>query len=79
MLSAQHRQDVTKSCAARDGDGMKTLVEVTEEEKHTVPGSDSKIVRLTSTSDLKGRLQPVRREIVETKSIGMDSEETTVR
>ncbi len=54
----------------------KALVQVTEEEKHIVPGGDSKIVRLTSTSDLNGRFQPVRREIVETKSIGMDTEET---
>jgi hypothetical protein len=60
----------------RDVNRIKKLVDVTEEEKHTVPGGDSKIVRLFSTSDLNGRLQPVRREIVETKSLGMDTEET---
>ena len=67
---------VTTRTFARDGNGMKRLAEVTEEEKHIVPGGDSKIVRLTSTSDLNGRRQPVRREIVETKSTGMDTEET---
>ena len=67
---------ITTRTFARDGNGMKRLAEVTEEEKHIVPGGDSKIVRLTSTSDLNGRFQPVRREIVETKSIGMDTEET---
>jgi hypothetical protein len=68
---------ITTRTFARDGNGMRTLVQVTEEEeKNTVPGGDSKIVRLTSTSDLNGRFQPVRREIVETKSIGMDTVET---
>jgi hypothetical protein len=67
---------VTTHSFARDGNGMKTLVGVTEEEKHTAPGGGSKIVRLTSTSDVNGRLQPVRHEIVETKSIGVDTEET---
>ena len=67
---------ITTHTFARDGNGMRTLVGVTEEESHTAPGGDSKIVRLTSTSDVNGRLQPVRREIVETKSIGMETEET---
>jgi len=64
----------------RDVNGIKKLVDVTEQEQHTVPGGDSKIVRLFSTSDLNGKLQPVRCEIVETKSLGMDTEEvnTTV-
>ena len=67
---------ITTRTFARDGNGTKTLVQVTEEEKHTVPSGESKSVRLTSTSDLNGRFQPVRREIVETKIIGMDTEET---
>jgi hypothetical protein len=67
---------ITTQTFARDGNGMRTLVVVTEEERHTAPGGDSKIVRLTSTSDVNGRLQPVRREIVEKKRIGMDTEET---
>jgi hypothetical protein len=65
---------------ARDVNGMKSLVQVTEEEKHILPGDDSNIVRVTYNPDLNGRLQPVQREIVETKKIGKDLEEanTTV-
>jgi hypothetical protein len=46
------------------------LVQVTEEEKHILPGSDVNIARLTSSSDLNGALQPIRREVVKTKNIG---------
>ncbi|MGA9390924.1 MAG: hypothetical protein WBV69_10805 [Candidatus Sulfotelmatobacter sp.] len=60
---------------ARDVNGMKALVQVAEEEKHILPGDDS-IVRVTSNPDVNGRLQPVQREIVETKKIGSDLEET---
>jgi len=64
----------------RDGNGRKTLRQVTEEEKDTLPCGDSHIVRLTSSSDLNGALQPIRREIVETNNIGDGVEEanTTV-
>ena len=64
----------------RDGNGRETLLQVTEEEKNTLPGGDSHIVRLTSSSDLNGALQPIRREIVETNDIGDGVEEanTTV-
>jgi hypothetical protein len=61
---------------ARDVNGMKALVEVTEEEKHILPDNDSNIVRVTYNPDLNGRLQLVHREIVETKKIGKDLEET---
>ena len=65
---------------ARDVNGTKALVQVTEEEKHILPGDDSNIVRVTYNPDVNGRLQPVQREIVETKKIGKDLEEanTTV-
>jgi hypothetical protein len=65
---------------AQDANGRKTLVQVTEEEKHILPGDDSNIVRVTYNPDVNGRLQPVQREIVETKKIGKDLEEanTTV-
>ena len=60
----------------RDVNGRKALVQVTEEEKHILPGDDSNTVRVTYNPDLNGRLQPVQREIVETKKIGNDLEET---
>ena len=61
---------------ARDVNGMTALVQVTEEEKHILPGDDSNIVRVTYNPDVNGRLQPVQREIVETKKAGKDLEET---
>jgi hypothetical protein len=65
---------------ARDVNGKKSLVQVTEEEKHILPGDDSNMVRVTYNPDVNGRLQAVQREIVETKKIGKDLEEanTTV-
>jgi hypothetical protein len=65
---------------ARDVNGTKGLVQVTEEEKHLLLGDDSNIVRVTYNPDVNGRLQPVQREIVETKKIAKDLEEanTTV-
>lgn len=60
----------------RDVNGGKALVQVMEEERHTPPQGGSDVVRITSNPDANGRLQPVQREIVETKKIGMDVEET---
>jgi hypothetical protein len=60
----------------RDSDGAKTLVQVTEEEKHTRAGGDSSVVRSTSNPDANGNLQVVQREIAETKKTGKDTEET---
>ncbi len=61
---------------ARDANGRKALVQVTEEDKHILPGEDSKVVRLTYNPDVNARLQLVQREIVETKKIRNDLEET---
>jgi len=60
----------------RDGEGRKTLVQVTQEEKHRLPGGDSNVVRAVFTSDLNGKLQPVRHESVDTKRIDTDTEQT---
>jgi hypothetical protein len=61
---------------ARDVNRMKSLVQVTEEEKHILAGDDANIVRVTYNPDVNGRLQPVQREIVETKNLSKDLEET---
>ena len=66
----------TRRTFDRDVNGRKALVQVTEEEKHILPGDDSNIVRVTSNPDVNGQLQPVQREIVETKKIGKDLKET---
>ena len=70
----------TMRTLARDVNGMKTLVQVTEEEKHILPGDGANIVRVTYNPDVNGRLQPVQREVVETKKIekGLEETNTTV-
>jgi hypothetical protein len=66
----------TTRAFARDANGAKTLVQVTEEEKHALPGGDSNVVRVTSNPDVNGRLQLVRRETEETKQTSKNVEET---
>jgi hypothetical protein len=61
---------------AQDVNGRRSLLQVTEEEKHVLQGDESSVVRVTSNPDVNGRLQPVQREIVDTKGIGKDLEET---
>jgi hypothetical protein len=51
-------------------------VEVIEEEKHTLAGGDSNVVRATSDPDANGNLQLVQRRIEETKRTSTDVEET---
>lgn len=74
-LDASTVRTTTRSYG-RGADGVKKLVQVAEEEKHTLPSGDSNVLRIISNPDLNGRLQPVRREIVQTKNTGVDVEET---
>ena len=67
---------ITTRTFGRDANGIKALVQVTEEEKHTLPGDASNLIRVTCNPDVNGRLQPVQREIVDTKKVGTDTEET---
>ena len=60
---------------ARDVNGRKALVQVTEEETHTLPGGDSNVIRTTSNPDVNGKLQPVQRKLMETK-VSTEVEET---
>ena len=60
----------------RDVNGSKTLVQVVEEETHTLPGGDSNVIRITSNPDVNGKLQPVQRKIMETKRVSTEVEET---
>ena len=55
----------------RDANGVKSLVQVTEEEKRTLPGGSSNVVRATSNPDGNGKLQLVQRQIEETKTTVM--------
>ncbi len=85
----EHFQDIEKESVQVDSatirtvtrtfgwaNGSRTLIQMTEEEKHDLPGGDSKVVRATSNPDLNGNLQVVKREIEETKKLGEDAEET---
>jgi hypothetical protein len=60
----------------RDSDGRKTLVQVTEEEKRSLPGGAVKVVRTTSNPDANGGLQVVQREIQDTHQISPTVQET---
>jgi hypothetical protein len=60
----------------RNSAGAKTLFQVTAEEKHTLPGGDSKVVRTTSNPDANGNPQVVQREVLETHKVSSNLEET---
>jgi hypothetical protein len=60
----------------RDADGVKTLVQVIEEEKHTLAGGNSIVVRSTSNPDSNGDLQLIKRQIEETTEVSPNVEET---
>jgi hypothetical protein len=51
----------------RNSDGEKMLVQVTEEEKRSLPGGEVKSVRTTSNPDANGGLQIVQREMQDTR------------
>jgi hypothetical protein len=60
----------------QDGNGTKTLFQVSEEEKQALPGGDSKSIRTSSNPDANGNLQLARREIQETRKAGPDVQDT---
>ena len=60
----------------RDADGAKTVVQTTEEEKHTLPGGASNVVRTTTSPDVNGNVRLVQREVEETTRTSKDVEET---
>ena len=59
-----------------DGNGQKSLAQVTEEEARSTATGDAQVVRTTSSSDMNGSLQVVQREIVDTKKTSPDVQET---
>jgi hypothetical protein len=60
----------------RDSDGQKTLVQVTEEEKRSLPGGEVKVVRTTSNPDANGGLQIVQRELQDSRQTSPNVQET---
>jgi hypothetical protein len=75
QVNASTERTITRTYG-RDGSGSRTLIQVTEEEKQTMPSGNSKMVRATSNPDANGKLQLVQREISETKKISRDVDET---
>jgi len=75
QLDATSVRTITRTFG-RDANGAKTLVQVTEEEKYTLPGGDSNVVRTISNPDGTGKLQLIQRETKETKRTSADVEET---
>jgi hypothetical protein len=65
---------------ARNGDGQRTLTQVTVEEKESLPGGGGKVVRTTSNADLDGHLMAVQREVTDIRQVSPDLQEkkTTV-
>jgi len=74
-VDAATERTITRAFA-RDAEGAKVLMKVTEEEKHSLPGGNSYIVRSMSDPDAYGKLQVVQRQVEETKKISKDVEET---
>jgi hypothetical protein len=64
----------------RDGNGQRTLTQVTVEENESLPAGGGKVVRTTSNADLDGHLMVVQREVTDIKQASPDLQEkkTTV-
>src|ERR1700674_4110756 len=75
QLDATSVRTITRTFG-RDANGAKTLVQVTEEERHALPGGDSNLVSTISNPDGNGKLQLIQRQIEETKKTSADVEET---
>src|SRR5260370_10485576 len=75
QLDATSVRTITRTFG-RDANGARTLVQVTEEERHALPGGDSNVVRTISNPDGNGKLQLIQRQIEETKRTSADVEET---
>ena len=65
---------------ARDGNGQRTLTQVTVEETESLPAGGGKVVRTTSNADLDGHLMVVQREVTNITQTSPDLQEkkTTV-
>ena len=61
---------------ARDGGGQRTLTQVTEEERESLPGGGEKLVRTTSNPDMDGHLSIVQREVTDTQKAGPDVQDS---
>lgn len=61
---------------SKDLEGRKTLVQVTEEERRTMPNGEVKVMRTTSNPDINGNLQVVQQEVEQSKQLSPTVKET---
>ena len=61
----------------KDADGRPTLLQVTEEEKRSLPGGESKVTRTTSNPDANGGLKIAQREVQDTRQTSPNVQETS--
>lgn len=62
-----------------DGNGQRKLAEVTDEEARGTANGDGQAVRTTSSVDVNGHLQVVRREVTDTSKTGADAQEARTK
>ena len=62
-----------------DGNGQRKLAEVTDEEARSTANGDGQAVRTTSSVDVNGHLQVVRREVTDTSKTGADAQEAKTK
>ncbi len=74
-VNATTTKTITRTFA-RDASGQKSLTQVTEEEKESLPEGGERVVRATKNPDLEGHLSIVQREVSDTKKTGPDAQET---
>ncbi len=74
-VNATTKRSTTRTFV-QDGNGAKTLFQITEEERQTLPGGASRVIRSTSNPDANGNLQLVRREVQEMRKTSPNVEET---
>jgi len=74
-VNATTTKTITRTFA-RDASGQKSLTQIIEEEKESLPEGGEKVVRATKSPDLDGHLSIVQREISDTKKTGPDAQET---
>jgi hypothetical protein len=68
-LGATKTRTITRTFV-RDSNGAKALSQIAQEDKETLPGGGSKVVRTTSDPDANGTLQVVQRDVQETAITG---------
>jgi hypothetical protein len=62
-----------------DGNGQRKLAEVTDEEARSTANGDGQAVRTTSSADVNGHLQVVKREVTDTSKTGADAQEAQTK